>query len=216
VLEDGRRRTDVVELLPATMKVADMVADNPGAWLFHCHVAEHMMEGMFAPVVVHPKGDTDGSRAPDPAFLGLRQAQQSLTISSAVAVTNRASGGATEFQLRLAGTVSVYEAFSVFGDTIRIQLGDKSVAFKPDPSGNAIAPEASFRATNANAFGVVYGGRMEFEATLKGEDWLRELQRLGFQQGGSRRSTETPLTIEIGRARHTATARVTATSSPRH
>ena len=29
---------DVVELLPASMKVAEMVADNPGVWMFHCHV----------------------------------------------------------------------------------------------------------------------------------------------------------------------------------
>jgi len=42
------RRTDVVELLPASMRVADMVPDAPGIWLFHCHVEDHMMEGMSA------------------------------------------------------------------------------------------------------------------------------------------------------------------------
>jgi manganese oxidase len=41
-------RTDVVELLPASMKVADMVPDDPGIWLFHCHVEDHMMAGMSA------------------------------------------------------------------------------------------------------------------------------------------------------------------------
>jgi FtsP/CotA-like multicopper oxidase with cupredoxin domain len=30
------------------MKVADMVPDNPGIWLFHCHVEDHMMAGMSA------------------------------------------------------------------------------------------------------------------------------------------------------------------------
>src|SRR4029077_3222537 len=55
VVEEGRRRTDVVELLHASMKVADMIADNPGSWLFHCHVSDHMTEGMFARVTVHPK-----------------------------------------------------------------------------------------------------------------------------------------------------------------
>jgi len=39
-------RTDVVELLPASMKVADMLPDNPGIWMFHCHVNDHMVEGM--------------------------------------------------------------------------------------------------------------------------------------------------------------------------
>jgi FtsP/CotA-like multicopper oxidase with cupredoxin domain len=41
------RRTDVVELLPATMITADMNADNVGEWMFHCHVADHLNAGMF-------------------------------------------------------------------------------------------------------------------------------------------------------------------------
>lgn len=55
VLEDGRRRTDDVELLPGSMKVADMRADNPGTWMFHCHVADHMMGGMYALYTINPK-----------------------------------------------------------------------------------------------------------------------------------------------------------------
>jgi len=39
-------RTDVASLLPGTMVVADMVPDDPGAWLFHCHVADHIAAGM--------------------------------------------------------------------------------------------------------------------------------------------------------------------------
>lgn len=41
-------RTDVVSLLPMGMLVADMVPDNPGRWLFHCHVAPHLLMGMEA------------------------------------------------------------------------------------------------------------------------------------------------------------------------
>jgi len=72
VVEDGRRRTDVVELLPASMKIADMVADDPGAWLFHCHVEEHMAGGMFARVTVYPKDQPGVSHAPEKAFFGLQ------------------------------------------------------------------------------------------------------------------------------------------------
>lgn len=72
VVEDGRRRTDVVELLPASMKIADMVADDPGAWLFHCHVEEHMSGGMFARVTVYPKDQPGVSAAPEKAFFGLQ------------------------------------------------------------------------------------------------------------------------------------------------
>jgi hephaestin len=40
-------RMDTVELLPASMVVADMVPDDPGIWLFHCHVNDHINAGML-------------------------------------------------------------------------------------------------------------------------------------------------------------------------
>ena len=39
-------RTDVVNLLPMTMLVADMVPDAAGIWFFHCHVNDHIVAGM--------------------------------------------------------------------------------------------------------------------------------------------------------------------------
>jgi FtsP/CotA-like multicopper oxidase with cupredoxin domain len=45
VTEMGHR-TDVVSLLPASMAMVDMVPDNPGIWLFHCHVSDHIRAGM--------------------------------------------------------------------------------------------------------------------------------------------------------------------------
>ena len=41
-------RTDVASLLPATMVTADMVPDNPGTWLYHCHVNDHIAAGMIS------------------------------------------------------------------------------------------------------------------------------------------------------------------------
>ena len=41
-------RTDIAELLPASMKVLDMRPDNPGTWLYHCHVNDHIDAGMLA------------------------------------------------------------------------------------------------------------------------------------------------------------------------
>ncbi|HZD92927.1 MAG TPA: multicopper oxidase domain-containing protein [Candidatus Sulfotelmatobacter sp.] len=38
---------DVVPLVPAISKSVDMKADNPGSWMFHCHVADHMEGGMM-------------------------------------------------------------------------------------------------------------------------------------------------------------------------
>jgi hypothetical protein len=49
----GARHVDVVELLPGTMATADMTADNPGTWLFHCHVSDHMEGGMMATYTIY-------------------------------------------------------------------------------------------------------------------------------------------------------------------
>ena len=47
-------RTDIIELLPASMKVFDMVPDNVGTWLFHCHVNDHINAGMLTRFRVLP------------------------------------------------------------------------------------------------------------------------------------------------------------------
>jgi manganese oxidase len=44
----NKQRTDVIALSPAQMVTVDMVPDDPGIWLFHCHVADHMRAGMSA------------------------------------------------------------------------------------------------------------------------------------------------------------------------
>lgn len=50
---EGQRHTDVIELLPGSMVTVDMLADNPGAWMFHCHVEDHMEAGMMAVYMVY-------------------------------------------------------------------------------------------------------------------------------------------------------------------
>jgi manganese oxidase len=54
VVVNHGKRTDVVLLGPAQMETVDMVADNPGTWLYHCHVEEHMDMGMVAMYRVEP------------------------------------------------------------------------------------------------------------------------------------------------------------------
>lgn len=48
------RRTDVVELLPASMVTVDMTADNPGEWMYHCHVSDHINAGMMTTYLISP------------------------------------------------------------------------------------------------------------------------------------------------------------------
>jgi manganese oxidase len=205
VLEENYRRTDVVELLPASMKIADMLADNPGAWLFHCHVAEHMTRGMFANMVIHPKNSPGASREPSKAFFGMQQAQTSLRIKRAEAVVS-ASG---DSRIRIEGECTVYQAFSVFTQPMVLQVGERSVSFKVDRRGQVKVPEGEFQVKNASEYGVVYGGLMQFEATLTGAEWINELRRLGLpntaQPAGNQR-LRVPVRMQIGRASHEAKA----------
>ncbi len=54
VVMDHGKRTDVVTLMPAQMLTVDMVPDDPGIWLYHCHIDEHMDAGMVALYKVEP------------------------------------------------------------------------------------------------------------------------------------------------------------------
>ncbi|MER3554468.1 MAG: copper oxidase [Meiothermus sp.] len=59
VLYNGMRM-DMLELLPGSMKVADMVPRTAGTWLLHCHVNDHIKAGMSALFVVKPEAPGTG------------------------------------------------------------------------------------------------------------------------------------------------------------
>lgn len=50
----NKQRTDVIALSPAQMVTVDMVPDNPGMWMYHCHVSDHMDGGMITMYQVDP------------------------------------------------------------------------------------------------------------------------------------------------------------------
>ena len=41
-------RTDMVGLLPMSMKTLDMTPDAVGTWFLHCHVTDHIVAGKQA------------------------------------------------------------------------------------------------------------------------------------------------------------------------
>ena len=49
-------RADVVEVFPGTYETVDMYTDNPGTWLVHCHVMDHLVDGMEAKYAILHKG----------------------------------------------------------------------------------------------------------------------------------------------------------------
>nr|XP_023965264.2 LOW QUALITY PROTEIN: hephaestin [Chrysemys picta bellii] len=51
-------RADVVDLFPGTFEMVEMVVGNPGTWLLHCHVSDHIHGGMEALYRVLPRQET--------------------------------------------------------------------------------------------------------------------------------------------------------------
>ncbi len=47
-------RLDVAEILPAASKTFDLIPDNPGIWMYHCHVNDHIDAGMMTVFNVQP------------------------------------------------------------------------------------------------------------------------------------------------------------------
>ncbi|KAM4819018.1 hephaestin [Thomomys bottae] len=54
-------RADVVDLFPGTFEVVEMVASNPGSWLMHCHVTDHVYAGMETLFTVLPQQEYAGT-----------------------------------------------------------------------------------------------------------------------------------------------------------
>jgi len=204
VIESGRR-TDTVELLPANMKVADMVAENPGTWLFHCHVAEHMANGMYTALRVHPASHPLASRDPGQAFFGMPQGMQSLRFDTADLSPGDGGAGSTE-EIGLSGTLAVPDLYVVAGTQFSIAIGNKTLALAPDKTGLCRVAEATLLVKNAINAGAIQGGKLEFDLTLHGNGWIQELRRQGILAGQTL-VADRPLRLDllVGGAHHVAT-----------
>jgi len=54
LLQNGNR-VDVTELIPASTKTLEMQPDDPGTWLYHCHVNDHIEAGMQSKYTILPR-----------------------------------------------------------------------------------------------------------------------------------------------------------------
>jgi FtsP/CotA-like multicopper oxidase with cupredoxin domain len=48
------RFDDALLLAPATTLTFDYTEEDPGTWLYHCHVTDHMMGGMVGHYIAEP------------------------------------------------------------------------------------------------------------------------------------------------------------------
>ena len=51
---DRTHRGDVLEVFPSTSSAVEMVCDNPGTWIVHCHFSDHVAGGMEATYTILP------------------------------------------------------------------------------------------------------------------------------------------------------------------
>ncbi|OPJ75537.1 ceruloplasmin [Patagioenas fasciata monilis] len=55
--QTGVYRADVFDLFPGTFQTVEMIPRNPGTWLLHCHVTDHIHAGMETTYTVLPRED---------------------------------------------------------------------------------------------------------------------------------------------------------------
>ena len=206
LVENNVRRTDVVELLPGSMKIADMQMNNPGTWLLHCHVGDHMSEGMFTRFMVQPKGGDAVSREPEVAFLGMPQSARTLRIQTAEVVLSKTADLSSE--INLTGQVTIPDPFSLSGKEFKMQLGRKTAVLRTDASGVSVTPEAILLVKNTalSGNGNVVGGTLNFELVLKGDGWVEELRQLKLlREDKLIPDASMKCTLKLGSAQHGTT-----------
>lgn len=166
--EGGGRMLDVVSLLPAETKVADMLADNPGTWLLQCHVSDHMMDGMFAPYKVLPKESATTASA----FFSQQERMETLRWESAEGKLNFAPGAETPVNLILKGSVPVFRGFFLKGASASLMLGGVEQKLSYAGKGRLGGSGISLQALNVNPYDVALDSRLDFEIHLSGASWL--------------------------------------------
>lgn len=80
---DHVHRADVFDLFPGTFQTVEMVAANPGTWLLHCHVTDHIHAGMETTYTIEA-----GDRLPASA-LGHKACLKTLLFSHALSLLGR-------------------------------------------------------------------------------------------------------------------------------
>jgi hypothetical protein len=180
--------TDVIELMPGTMKSADMLADNPGDWMIHCHVGDHMMEGMYGNYTVLPKG---GRKPVGEPFFGLSPAVKSVNWQTAEGDFDPA-----HFRFKATCEITAYANLALWNTRLGVSVGDLKARTRLDKSGSGSDGGVKFKVLNGDASGIVRSDRLEIELDFSGTDWSAVLQ------SGVKDSGVLPLALSVDETVH--------------
>ncbi len=110
-------------------------------------------------------------------------------------------------EINLVGQVTVPDPFPTAQNAFTVEVGGKNATLHPDASGLSVSPEAILLVKNIvpSGNGVLRGGTLEFELTLKGSAWLDELRRVGaLRETTPVTHAEFPVKLQVGTAQHSA------------
>lgn len=188
--DEAGHMMDVVNLMPGNMRSADLLAENPGQWLIHCHVGDHMMEGMYGSFRILPK---NGSVPAGDPFFGLAADKASVRWSAA-----EGDPGAAAFDFKLRCSITAFENLSVWTSTVGITIGDTSAKARLDVSGIGEAGGVRIRVLNADQMGIVRSDLLDLEIGLSGAAWQAAFLKQ-IAEGGK---TAFPLGIILNNVTH--------------
>jgi len=94
-------KRDTISVNPNSYAVIRFVADNPGVWLFHCHIEWHVVMGLTATIIEAPEVLAAGLSIPDD--------NQAACRAQNISMAGNAAGNTNNFSdLTGANNVSSY------------------------------------------------------------------------------------------------------------
>ena len=116
------------------------------------------------------------------------------------------SGEEGKDEINLRGQVTVPDPFPLLRNAFSAKVGERITTLHPDASGLCVSEESILLVKNASSSGVVTGGRMEFELTLRGSRWVQELGALGsVRDGAAVPGARISVSVQVGDGHHSAT-----------
>ncbi|XP_061217969.1 hephaestin isoform X1 [Neopsephotus bourkii] len=118
-------RADVVDLFPGTFEMVEMLVGNPGTWLLHCHVSDHIHAGMEILFTVLPRSEPELEAVNYSAELPLEDKDESQKITLFGSKLAQGQIEATVITLAIVGMVLFLLACFLLGMVIYLERQKK-------------------------------------------------------------------------------------------
>uniref|UniRef100_A0A8D2N822 ferroxidase n=1 Tax=Zonotrichia albicollis TaxID=44394 RepID=A0A8D2N822_ZONAL len=114
-------RADVVDLFPGTFEMVEMLVGNPGTWLLHCHVSDHIHAGMEILFTVLPRGESELEDITATPGLALEDEDGSQKVMLFGSKVTQGQIEATVISLAVVGVLLLVAAGVLLGAVIHLE-----------------------------------------------------------------------------------------------